>query len=393
MLTSLALLFLLGIILGAIFQKLKLPSLLGFLITGILISPHALNLLDQSLLDIAPDLRRLALVIILTRAGMSLNIQDLKKVGRPAVLMCFIPATFEIIGVTVLAPVLLGISYLEAAILGTVLAAVSPAVIVPRMISLMEKGYGWKHKVPQLILAGASVDDVYVIVLFYAFLSLATGGTLSPVSILEVPLAIGVGCALGIVVGLSFTWLFQKVHMRDSVKVLIVLSVSFLLLELEEIVPIPMSALLAIMTMGIVLKQRYAILAERLSKKYNSLWVGAEILLFVLVGVTVDVSYAIGAGVGAIVLVIGALVFRMGGVALSLVKTNFTKQERLFCMIAYTPKATVQAAIGTIPLTMGLPCGQLVLTIAVLSILITAPFGAIGVDKTYRNLLQQEKES
>ena len=391
MLTSLAIIFLLGIVLGSIFQKCKLPSLLGFLIAGILISPNMMNLLDDSILGIASDLRRLALVIILTRAGLSLDIADLKKVGRPAVLMCFVPATLEILGVVLLASPLLGISYLEAAILGTVLAAVSPAVIVPRMLRLMEEGYGGKHKIPQLILAGASVDDVYVIVLFTAFTGLASGGSVSALSFLEIPVSILCGSVVGIIIGLALTWLFQKVHMRDSVKVLVILSISFLLLEAEELSPIPMSGLLAIMTLGIVVKQRYDVLAVRLSKKYNSLWVGAEVLLFVLVGVTVDVSYAFKAGIGAILIVVAGLVFRMGGVALSLLRTKLTKKERTFCMLAYTPKATVQAAIGTMPLAMGLACGQLVLTIAVLAILITAPFGAICVDNTYRRLLQKEK--
>lgn len=390
MLTSIAIIFLAGLLLGSLFQKMRLPSLLGFLITGILVSPYALNVLDDSILGIAPELRRLALVIILTRAGLSLDIEDLKKVGRPAILMCFVPASLEILGVVLLAPPLLKISVLEAAILGTVLAAVSPAVIVPRMIRLMEEGYGSRHKIPQLILAGASVDDVFVIVLFTAFTALAAGGNVSAASFMEIPISIVCGCIVGVLAGLGLTWLFRHLHMRDSVKVLIVLSISFLLLEAEEVSPIPMSGLLAIMTTGIVLKQQYEVLAVRLSKKYNSLWVGAEILLFVLVGATVNLRYVKEAGLVAILLVVGALVFRMAGVALSLVKTKLTRNERYFCMMAYTPKATVQAAIGTIPLTMGLSCGTLVLTLAVLSILITAPFGAICIDNTYRRLLEKK---
>ena len=390
MLTSIALILLLGLLLGSIFSKMKLPSLLGMIIVGIVLSPYALNLIDESILAISADLRQIALVIILTRAGLSLDISDLKKVGRPAVLMCFVPACVEIIGTILLAPKLLNVTRLEAAIIGSVIAAVSPAVIVPRMIRLIEEGYGKKNSIPQLILAGASVDDVFVIVIFTAFTSLASTGNISAAGFLQIPISILLGILLGIVVGLILVTFFKKVHMRDSVKILIILSISFLLLELQKHLEgiVPVSGLLAIMSQGIVIKQKYDELAVRLSKKYNKLWVAAEVFLFVLVGATVDLKYVASAGIAAVVLVIGALVFRMFGVAISLVKTKLTKKERMFCMVAYTPKATVQAAIGAIPLTMGLPCGQIVLTVAVLSILITAPFGAICVDKLYKKLLE-----
>ncbi|MDD7333414.1 MAG: cation:proton antiporter [Lachnospiraceae bacterium] len=389
MLLSIALILLTGLLLGGLFSKIKLPSLLGMIIVGIVLGPHALNLIDESILNISADLRQIALVIILTRAGLSLDISDLKRVGRPAILMCFVPACVEIIGTVLLAPLLLGISTLEAAIMGSVLAAVSPAVIVPRMIRLMEEGYGVDKSIPQLILAGASVDDVFVIVIFTAFTSLASTGELSPVSILQIPVSIVLGIIVGVIVGMVLVKFFRMFHMRDSVKLLIILSFSFLLIELQNQLEgiVPFSGLLAIMSLGIVIKRKYDILAKRLSGKYNKLWVAAEIFLFVLVGATVDLKYAAVAGVSAVLLVAGALVFRMIGVALCLIKTDLSRKERLFCMVAYVPKATVQAAIGAIPLTMGLSCGQIVLTVAVLSILITAPFGAICIDNLYKTLL------
>ncbi|WP_297567051.1 cation:proton antiporter [uncultured Faecalibaculum sp.] len=389
MLTSIAIIVLSGLFVGRLFSKLKLPGLLGMILAGILLSPHALNLLDSSLLNISADLRQIALVIILTRAGLSLNLGDLKKVGRPAVLLCFVPACAEIIGTMLLAPPLLGVSLLEAAITGSVIAAVSPAVIVPRMIRLMENGYGRDHSIPQLLLAGASVDDVFVIVVFSALTSLASSGSFSALSLLQIPVSILTGVLAGMVTGLGLHAFFRSCPLRDTVKILILLSVSFLLLELQNRLEgmVPLSGLLAIMSLGIFLKRRSPDLARSLCDKYSLLWIPAEIFLFVLVGVTVDLQYAFAAGASAIVLVLGALVFRMAGVALSLAKTRLTGSEKLFCMIAYTPKATVQAAIGVIPLSMGLACGQKVLTVAVLAILITAPLGAIGIDKLYKKLL------
>ena len=391
MLLSIALIILLGLIFGSLFSKLKLPSLLGMIIVGIILSPHALNLIDESILNISSDLRQIALIIILTRAGLSLDIRELKKVGRPAILMCFVPACLEIIGTIILAPRLLGVTVLEAAIMGCVIAAVSPAIIVPRMINLIENGYGKKHSIPQLILAGAAVDDIFVIVIFTALTSLASTGVLSFSSFLDIPISILTGILLGVIVGIILVKFFKKFHMRDSVKILIIFSLSILFVELQNILEsyIPISGLIGIMTLGIIIKQKYSSLAVRLSSKYNKVWIVAEIFLFVLVGATVDLKLAISAGYYAVLLIIGALVFRMLGVAISLIKTKLTKNERVFCMIAYTPKATVQAAIGGIPLSMGLPCGKIVLIVAVLSILITAPFGAICIDNLYKRLLEK----
>lgn len=391
MLTSIAIILLFGLLVGWIFSKVKLPSLLGMIIVGIVLSPHCLNLVDDSILTISGDLRQIALVIILTRAGLSLNFSDLKKVGRPAILMCFVPACIEMVGTIIFAPLLLNVSILDAAIIGSVMAAVSPAVVVPRMIKLIEDGYGTDKSIPQLILAGASVDDVFVIIVFTALTTLASTGEVSAISFIQIPISILLGVLLGGVVGTILVWFFRRFHIRDSVKVLIILSISFLLLELQNRVEgiVPVSGLLAIMSVGIIINQKYDVLAKRLSVKYNKLWLGAEIFLFVLVGIAVDLKYAIAAGVVVILLVILALVFRMMGVAISLVKTKLNKKERLFCAVAYTPKATVQAALGTVPLVMGLSCGEMVLTVAVISILITAPFGAICVDNLYKKLLSK----
>lgn len=389
MLTSFALIFLLGLALGTLFSHLKLPSLLGMVITGMILGPSVLNALSPTVISISADLRKAALVIILTRAGLSLDLRDLKRVGRPAVLMCFLPACFEIAGVMLLAPRIFGISILDAAIIGSVIAAVSPAVIVPRMIRIMEEGYGQAHSIPQLILAGASVDDVFVIVLFTAFTALAQGGRIDAFRFFQIPISILTGISAGFLAGILLIVFFKRFHMRDSVKILIIISISFLLLECETRLEgiLPLSGLLAIMSMGIMLKQRYEKLAVRLSSKYNKLWVAAEVLLFVLVGATVDISYIARAGILSVLLVAGALIMRMAGVFICLLKTSLSPKERLFCMMAYTPKATVQAAIGGIPLSMGLSCGHLVLTVAVISILLTAPFGALCVDHSYKKLL------
>lgn len=392
MLTSLALIFLCGLLLGSIFQKIKLPPLLGMIITGIILGPHTLNLIDQSVLSISSDLRQIALIIILTRAGLNLDINSLKKVGRPAILMCFLPACFEIIGMVLLAPPLLGISILDALIMGTVVAAVSPAVIVPKMLKLIETGYGKDKSIPQMIMAGASVDDVFVIVLFTSFTGLAQGESFSPISLIQVPISIILGLGLGILIGIILGFFFKKVHMRDSIKVIIILSISFLLVTLENSLKgiIPVSGLIAIMSIGISLQKIRSDASKRISTKFSKLWVAAELMLFVLVGATVDIKYAFSAGIMAILLIFGVLVFRMIGVLICLIKTKLNKKERIFCMIAYCPKATVQAAIGYIPLTMGLSCGNIVLTVAVLSILITAPLGAFFIELLYKRLLKKE---
>ena len=392
MLTSLSLVFLLGMLLSQAFQKIRLPGLLGMLLTGMILGPYALNMLDASILGISADLRQIALIIILTRAGLSLDIQDLKKVGRPAILMCFVPACFEIVGMVLLAPRLLGISMLDAAVMGAVVGAVSPAVIVPKMLNLMEKGYGVRKSIPQMILAGASVDDVFVIVMFTAFTGLAQGGRFSAGSVLSIPVSIGTGIAVGGVTGVLLARFFQKIHSRDSAKVVILLSISFLIIDLENRLKgcLPFSGLLAVMSIGIALQRKRHEAAARLSVKYSKLWVAAEVLLFVLVGATVDIRYAWEAGAAAVILIFGVLIFRMAGVFCCLLKTELNRKERFFCMIAYMPKATVQAAIGGVPLAMGLGCGKIVLTVAVLAILITAPLGAFGMERTYKRLLMAD---
>lgn len=391
MLLSLALLFLSGMVLGKIFETLRLPKLLGMLTTGILLGPYVLNLLDPTILNISTELRQIALVIILTRAGLNLNIKDLKKVGRPAILMCFVPACFEIIGMLILAPMLLGITILDAAIMGTVIAAVSPAVIVPKMLKLMESEYGTSKSIPQMIMAGASVDDVFVIVLFTAFTGLAQGGTITAMHFLTIPTSIILGLLGGVVTGLFLSMLFSKVHIRDTGKVITILSISFLLITLEHMMTgaIGFSGLLAIMALGATLHQKKYEISQRLSNKFSKLWVGAEVLLFVLVGAIVNISYALNAGILSILLIFGVLLFRMIGVFICLINTNLNKKERVFTAFAYMPKATVQAAIGGLPLAMNLPCGNIVLTVAVLSIIITAPLGAILIDTTYKKFLSK----
>lgn len=391
MLTSLALIFLLGLLLSGIFKKLNLPGLIGMLLTGIILGPHVLNLLDDSILMISSDLRQLALIIILTRAGLSLDIEDLKRVGRPAFLMCFVPACFEIIGTIIIAPKLLGISILDAAVMGAVIAAVSPAVVVPKMLYLMENNYGTNKSIPQLIMAGASVDDVFVIVLFTAFTGLAQGQNISPISFVQIPISIVTGLLFGVIIGIILSNFFKKIHMRDSIKVIIILGISFLFVSMENALKgiVPFSGLLAVMSLGAALQRKRTVVAQRLSIKFSKLWVGAELLLFVLVGATVDLKYAIAAGGSTVIMIFAVLVFRMIGVFLCLLKTDLTFKERLFCMLAYMPKATVQAAIGSIPLSIGLSSGNIILTVAVLSILITAPLGAFSIDITHKRWLHK----
>lgn len=390
MLTSLALIFIAGIFAGEAARRLKLPPLFGMLVAGILLGPACLNLLSDTMLSLSAELRQLALVIILLRAGLSLDLNDLKKVGRPAVLMCFLPACFEITAMLILAPMFFGITIIEAAILGSVLAAVSPAVIVPKMLKLMETGYGTEKSIPQMILAGASVDDVFVIVLFSIFTSLALNGTFSVMSLAQIPCSILLGILAGVMAGFLIHWLLKRLP-SPSLKVLLLLSAALLLTALETALKgnIAFSGLLAVMSMGIVIQKKEMMTAQVLSKSFSSLWNGGEILLFVLVGAAVNIKIAASAGGSAFILIFLVLIMRMLGVFCCLLKTNLNKGERLFCMIAYTPKATVQAAIGSIPLAMGLPCGELVLTIAVLSILITAPLGAFIIDTTYPRLLKK----
>ena len=392
MLMSLCVIMLSGLFLGWICKKIHFPSLFGMIIAGIIIGPYALNLIDQSVLDVSSDIRRIALIVILIRAGLKLDLSDLKKVGRPAVLMCFVPACFEIIGMVVLAPMLLKISVLDAAIMGAVIGAVSPAVIVPRMIKLIDEGYGTDKGIPQMILAGASVDDVFVIVMFTTFTGLAQGGEVSILRFVNIPVSIVTGIIVGLIAGFLFVKWFAKINIRATVKAIIVLSVSFALSTFEDSFKmIPFASLIAIMAIGIGIKKWGSHYAKELSGKYDKMWAVAEIFLFVLVGASVAIDSAVSAGVSAIILVLGVLVFRMVGVFVCILGTKLSMKEKLFCMIAYTPKATVQAAIGGLPLAMGLPCGQMVLTVSVIAILLTAPLGAFGIDLTYQKLLKCRK--
>lgn len=380
-----------GLFFGFLCRKMKFPSLFGMIIAGILMGPHVFNLIDGSILNISGEIRKIALIIILIRAGLKLSFEDLKKVGRPAILMCFLPASFEVLGMVLLAPKLLGITYIEAAVLGAVIGAVSPAVIVPRMIKLIDEGYGTGQGIPQMILAGASVDDVFVIVLFTTFTSLAQGGGVHIRDFINIPVSIVIGIAAGLLAGYILVLYFNKIHMRDSVKILIVLGTAFGLTFVEDRwgKVIPFASLIAVMALGLMIKRQKQELATRLSLKFDKLWVSAEIFLFVLVGASVAVDSLKTAGPAAVLLIFGVLLFRMFGVFVCLIKTPFQMREKLFCMLAYTPKATVQAAIGGIPLAMGLACGDIVLTVSVIAIMITAPLGAFAIDLTYRKCLKK----
>ena len=391
MLLSIALILLVGMSMGWLCRKMKLPGLLGMLATGIVLGPYVLDLLDPSILGISAELRKIALIIILTRAGLGLDLSGLKKIGRPAVLLCFVPASFELFGMLLLAPKLMGLSILEAAVMGAVLAAVSPAVVVPRMVKLMDEGYGVKEGIPQLILAGASVDDVYVIVLFSTFTGMMQGTGASAIRFINIPVSILLGIAIGLGIGVLLAYFFQKIHMRDTSKVLIILSISFLLVVLEDYLatPITFSALIAVMFIGIGLQRKREVVAKRLSAKYGKLWVAAEVFLFVLVGATVNIGYIGKVGIKALIVIAGALVFRMFGVLVCLLGTEIKGKERMFTMLAYTPKATVQAAIGGIPLALGFACGESVLAVSVLAIVLTAPLGAFAIDLTYKKFLKK----
>lgn len=398
MLTSLSLIFLVGLAMGAICQKLKLPRIIGMLVTGIILGPYVLNFLDPSILSISADLRKMALIIILIKAGLSLDLNDLKKVGRPAVMMSFVPASCEILAYTVFAPLLLDVTRTEGALMGAVLSAVSPAVVVPRMVQLMEKKYGTEKAIPQMILAGASCDDIFVIVLFTTFLGIAQGGHANIMDFVNIPMSIILGVLLGAITGYLLYLFFEtsyarKHYVRNSMKVIIVLGVSFLLIAIEGWMEgkISISGLLAVTSMAVVLKMKSTtFVSKRLSEKFGKLWLAAEVILFVLVGAAVDIRYTLNAGITAVALIFLALAIRSCGVLLCTIGTSLTGKERLFCVIAYLPKATVQAAIGSVPLAAGLSCGKIILSVAVMGIMITAPLGAFGMDMTYQRLLTKE---
>lgn len=397
MLTSLALIFLVGLAAAAICQQLKLPRIIGMLITGIVLGPYVLNLLDPSILSISAELRQIALIIILLKAGLSLDLSDLKKVGRPAVLMAFVPASFEMLAFFLFAPYILNITRIEAALMGAVLAAVSPAVVVPRMVRLMDENYGTNKSIPQLILAGASCDDIFVIVLFSTFSSMVQGGNARLTDFLAIPISILLGILLGSVVGYLLSLFFETAYahehyVRNSMKVIIILGTSFLLMAIETWLKhiVSISGFLAVVSMACVLKLKSSTsVSQRLSEKFGKLWLAAEVILFVLVGAAVDIRYTLNAGITAVFMILIALLFRSVGVLICLVQTNLSKKERLFCIFSYLPKATVQAAIGSVPLAMGLSCGRSILSVAVLGILVTAPLGSILMDRSYQKLLQK----
>ena len=399
MLTSFALVFLVGLSLAAIFQKIRIPRIIGMLLTGIILGPFVLDLLDPSILGISSELRQMALIIILIKAGISLSVDDLKKVGRPAVLMSFLPAVMEIMAFVLLAPHFLPVNRIEAAIMGAVLGAVSPAVVVPRMVMLMEKKYGTDKQIPQLIMAGASLDDVFVIVLFSTFVNIAQGGGIDLKNFAGIPISIVLGIVLGALIGLFLAFFFEKSYernqcIRNSSKAIILLGSAFALMAVEELLEgiVPVSGLLAVMSMACALKMKSPeSVSRRLAEKFGKMWLAAEVVLFVLVGAAVDIKYTLEAGLGAVCIIIIALIFRSVGVWMCLIGTKLNTKEKLFCVLSYLPKATVQAAIGSVPLSLGLPCGQIVLSVAVLSIIITAPLGAFAMDASYKKLLRNEE--
>ena len=397
MILSLGLILIVGMVFAKIFDKLKLPRIIGMLLTGIILGPQVLNLLDANILRISSDLRTIALIVILLKAGLSLDMGDLKKVGRSAILLSFLPASFEILSYAIFVPKILGLNLIDGLLMGAVMAAVSPAIVVPRMVKLIDEGYGKDESIPQMILAGASCDDVFVLVLFSSFLSMAKGSEFSFKSLLKVPVSIILGIGFGIVIGYLLYLFFERrykngSYIRNSSKVIIILALAFLLVSLEGLVKeiIPISSLLAVIAMA----SSYKIKAddgvvERLSEKFAKLWIFAEILLFVLVGAEVDIKYMTNIGVVGVVLIILGLLIRSIGVFISVKESNLNKKEKLFTIFAYTPKATVQAAIGSVALTNGLDSGMPILSIAVLGIIITAPLGAILIDNSYKKLLKK----
>ena len=400
MLTSLSFVFLLGLAMAALCQRIKIPRIIGMLLTGILLGPCVLNWLSDSVLGISSELRQMALIIILLKAGLSLNLADLKKVGRPALMMSCVPASFEILAFVIFAPSILHISRVEAAVMGAVLSAVSPAVVIPRMVQLMETKYGTDQRIPQMIMAGASCDDIFVIVLFSTFTNMAQGGSAHAADFINIPVSIFSGIAMGVVAGFGLSLFFETAYakeqyVRNSMKVILILGMSFFLMSVETWLKgkISVSGLLAVVSMAAVIRIKCVPgVSKRLSEKFGKLWIAAEVILFVLVGAAVDIRYTMQAGIAAVLMIFVGLMFRAAGVSLCMLGTKLNKKERLLCGIAYLPKATVQAAIGSVPLAMGLPCGQIVLSVAVLAILITAPLGAAGMDLTYDKLLVRSQD-
>ena len=387
MFLSLFLIFFVGIIGGILFEKIKIPKIIFYLLMGILFGSSLLNIIDPSLEQISDYLRQIALIIILTRSGLALDFKTLIKIGRPAILMCFLPARFEIIGITIFGPLLLNISYLEALLLGCILGAVSPAIVVPRMLTMIEKKQG--GDVPKIIMAGASCDDIYVIILFYACLNALRTSKFNFISLLQIPSSILLGILLGLIFGIGLIYLFKLLNTSSTIKVIIMLGVSFLLVWLEAYLKayISISSLLAIIIMSIIISTRMDDLKE-IKGAYNHLWSAFEILLFVLVGTRVKLNLVFSIeGLSILLLILIGLAFRSIGVFLSLIGKKYKLKEIIFFIVSYLPKATVQASIGAIALSEGLECGQLVLAASVIAILVTAPLGAILMDLTKRKIL------
>lgn len=392
MTTSIALIIILGLLANYLFMKLKLPGLLGMLILGIIMGPYVFNQLDESILIISSDLRKLALIIILLRAGLGISKSNLNKVGKTAIKMSFIPGLLEGFSIAGMSMLIFDLSFIEGGILGFIIAAVSPAVVVPSMLNFISDKIGTKKSIPTLILASASVDDVVAITIFTAFLGLYSGSKVNiGIQLLNIPFSILLGITIGIILGLGLVWMFNKYHIRDTKKVLIILGIAILLTSTEELLSgvIPIASLLGVMTIGFILLEKKENVAKRLALKYNKIWIFAEILLFVLIGSQVNINVAFESGFKGLIIIAIGLTARGIGVLISTAGTNLNKKERLFCIIAYIPKATVQAAIGAIPLSLGIPSGDLILALAVLSILITAPLGLIGINIGSKKLLDQ----
>lgn len=395
MLVNLAIIMLTGLMGGKIFSKIKIAPLLGMLLAGILISPNLLGLVRGDISNLSKDLRQIALVVILTRAGLSLSFERLREVGLSAVLMTFLPASFEIVAITFLANKIFNLPYLDSAILGAVLGAVSPAIVVPRMLKLIKEGYGEEKKIAEIILAGSSIDDVYTIVFFTVFINLKLGGEFSIGSFLNIPISIITGILFGILMGYLLDIFYSKIKLNKIYQAIVLMGVSFLILGLETYAKnlFAFSGLVAIIAMAMTIKKLNEQVTECMLEVYGSLWELFEILLFVLVGITVDLSIIGKEIFPALILITGGLIIRMFGVYFALLPSNLNKKEKIFSGFAYLPKATVQAAIGPVALSYGIGSGKLILAISVIAILYTAPLGAILTDKTYKKLLVRNEKS
>lgn len=394
MATSLAIIILLGLVVNTVFERLEMPGLLGMLILGVIIGPHALNWIDPDLIKISDDLRKIALIVILLRAGLGISRESLKKVGSTAIKLSCIPGLMEGFTIAIISTVVLDFSFIQGGILGFIIAAVSPAVVVPHMLNYIEQGIGTKKGVPTLLLAGSSIDDVFAITIFATFLGLYSGAHVNiGIKILSVPISIILGIVIGLTLGLIMVSIFKRNHIRDTKKVLLIIGIAILLTALEKVLErkVEIAGLLGVMTIGFMILEKMPNVGKRLAIKFNKIWVFAEILLFVMVGSQVDISVALDSGLDGLTIIFIGLIARSLGVIFSTLGTNLSWRERLFCIISYTPKATVQAAIGSVPLSLGVKSGDVILAVAVLSILITAPLGAIGIRASAHKLLDGGK--